>query len=232
MKALSCILAFAFVLAACSKSGGTASSGDWTLAGYNLANNRYVTSTIDASNVAQLAPAWTTQIEDVGEQESAPIVSGGTMYVSTPHNAVLALDATTGKLKWDSAYTPAAILDFAVNRGVGFGNGKVFIATQDCHVRALDASSGKEVWNVVGCSLQANNWYSMATYVYKNMLLTGVAGGDFGGNGNLQAFNLDDGKLLWQWNTIPGPGEPNHNTWAGDSWKGVSMVRVASGSSE
>ena len=221
MRALSVAFIFILVLSGCSQSGGSSgvASGDWTLAGYNLANNRYITSTIDSSNVAQLAPAWTTQVEDIGEQESSPIVSDGTMYVSTPHNHILALDAATGKLKWDAAYTPAAVLDFAVNRGVGFGGGKVFIATQDCHVRALDASTGTEVWNVVGCSLQANNWYSMATYVYKNMLLTGVAGGDFGGNGSVQAYSLDDGKKLWQWNTVPAPGEPGSDTWAGDSWK-------------
>ena len=144
MRALSFAVILILVLSGCSQSSGSsgAAGGDWTLAGYNLANNRYVSSTIDLSNVAQLAPAWTTQIADVGEQEAAPIVSDGTMYVSTPHNHVLALDAATGKLKWDSAYTPVAVLDFAVNRGVGFGDGKVFIATQDCHVRALDASTG------------------------------------------------------------------------------------------
>lgn len=220
MKTLSRILVLAFVLSGCAQSGGSsASSGDWTTAGYNLGDNRYVTSTIDPLNVAQLAPAWTTQIADTGEQEASPIIAGGTMYISTPHNSVLALDATTGALKWDAPYTPSSVLDFAANRGVGFGGGKVFIATQDCHVRALDASTGKQVWSTVGCSLQANNWYSMATYVYNNMLLVGVAGGDFGGNGSVQAFDLSSGKKLWQWDTIPAPGQPGHETWPGDSWK-------------
>ncbi|HTX55644.1 MAG TPA: PQQ-binding-like beta-propeller repeat protein [Candidatus Acidoferrales bacterium] len=217
MKWLSVLLAMT-LLAACSQSQQGA-TGDWLSAGHDLSFNRYVTSTIGAQNVAQLAPAWTTQIADTGEQESAPIISDGTMYVSTPHNSVLALDAATGALKWDASYTPSEVLDFAVNRGVSIAGGKVFIATQDCRVRALDASTGKELWNVAGCSTDANNWYSMATYVYGNMLLVGVAGGDFGGNGAVQAFDVNNGKKLWQWDTIPAPGQPGHNTWPGDSWK-------------
>ena len=225
MRTLSFAFILTLVLSGCSQSGGSntaaspGASGDWLAAGYNLSDNRYVSSTITPENVAQLAPAWSTQVADTGEQEASPIVSGGTMYVSTPHNSVLALDATTGALKWDASYTPSAVLDFAVNRGVSIANGKIFIATQDCHVRALDAATGKQLWSTVGCSLQANNWYSMATYVYNNMLLVGVAGGDFGGNGSVQAFNIDDGKKLWQWDTIPGPGQPGHETWPGDSWK-------------
>ena len=225
MRAVSFAFILILILSGCSQSGGSnaaatpGASGDWPNSGYTLDGNRYVTSTITADNVAQLAPAWTTQIADTGEQEAAPIIVGGTMYVSTPHNSVLALDPATGALKWDASYTPSAVLDFAVNRGVSIANGKVFIATQDCHVRALDATTGKQLWSTVGCSLQANNWYSMATYVYNKMLLVGVAGGDFGGNGSVQAFSVDDGKKLWQWDTIPGPGQPGHETWPGNSWK-------------
>lgn len=221
MKVVTVALAIT-MLAGCSQSQpGTnaAAAGDWPLAGYNLGFNRSVTSTITAQNVAQLAPAWSTQLADVGEQEAAPIIASGVMYLTTPHNHVLALDAKTGALKWDSPYSPAAILDFATNRGAGLAADKVFIATQDCRVRALDAATGKEVWNVSGCSNQANNWYSMAVYPYKTMLLVGVAGGDFGGNGSIQAFNAADGSKLWQWNTIPAQGEPGHETWPGDSWK-------------
>jgi alcohol dehydrogenase (cytochrome c) len=194
-------------------------SPDWLLAGRGYDNNRYVPSTITKTNVATLAPAWSTQIADDGEQEAAPIVWHGTMFLSTPHDHVIALDAKTGALRWDSPYAPAAVLDFAVNRGVGIADGKIFIGTQDCHLRALDAATGKKVWDVAGCSTQENNWYSMPAYVYKDMVLVGVAGGDFGGNGAVQAFSVADGSKLWQWDTIPGPGEPGHNTWAGDSWK-------------
>jgi alcohol dehydrogenase (cytochrome c) len=192
---------------------------DWVLAGHGYDNNRFVSSTVTKGNVGGLGPAWSTQIADDGEQEAAPIVWHGTMYLSTPHNHVIALDAATGALKWDAPYTPATILDFAVNRGVGIADGKVFILTQDCRIRALDAQTGHQVWNVAGCSTAQNNWYSMPAYVYKDKLLVGVAGGDFGGNGSVQAFSTKDGTKLWQWDTVPGPGQPGHETWPGDSWK-------------
>jgi alcohol dehydrogenase (cytochrome c) len=194
-------------------------ASDWLLAGHDYGNNRYVTSTVTAENVNTLALTWSTQIADDGEQEAAPIVWRGTMYLSTPHNHVIALDAKSGKLKWDAPYTPATVLDFAVNRGVAVADGKIFVATQDCRVRALDAQTGKQIWSVVGCSTQNNNWYSMPTYVYKDMVLIGIAGGDFGGNGAVQAFAMKDGAKRWQWNTIPGPGQPGHDTWPGDSWR-------------
>ena len=194
-------------------------SSSWLLAGHGYGNNRYVTSTISAANVGTLAPAWSTQIADDGEQEAAPIVWRGTMYLATPHNHVIALNATTGALKWDSSYTPASILDFAANRGVGIGGGKVVLGTQDCRIRALDLDTGRKVWDVPGCTTQQNNWYSMPSYVYKGTVLIGTAGGDFGGNGSVQAFSLRDGAKLWQWNTVPGPGQPGNDTWPGESWK-------------
>lgn len=214
------VLVLLAALAGCSSTTQASSSNtDWTLPGHDYGNNRYVASTITPANVKTLALAWKTAIADDGEQEAAPIVSGGVMFLSTPHNHVIALDAKTGALKWDSPYTPATVLDFATNRGVGVSDGKVFILTQDCKVRALDAATGKEAWSVTGCSTDSNNWYSMPAYVYKDMLIVGVAGGDFGGNGSVQAFKASDGTKLWQWNTIPAPGEPGHETWGGDSWK-------------
>ena len=194
-------------------------ASDWLLAGHDYGNNRYVSSTITKANVGSLGLGWSTQIADDGEQEAAPIVWRGTMYLSTPHNHVIALNAATGALVWDSSYTPATILDFAANRGVGIADGKLFIATQDCRIRTLDAATGKQIWSVAGCATLQNNWYSMPAYVYKSMLLVGVAGGDFGGNGSVQAFNTKDGRKLWQWDTVPGPGQAGHDSWAGDSWK-------------
>jgi alcohol dehydrogenase (cytochrome c) len=205
-------------LLSCS-SGPSVSDSDWPVAGHGYDNNRYVESGISKDDVQHLSPAWRTPVADDGEQEAAPIIYAGTMYVSTPHDNVLALDAKTGALKWQFPYTPAGVLDFAANRGVGMAGGKVFIGTQDCRVLALDAATGKTAWNVAGCSNGANNWYSMPAYVYRNAVIIGVAGGDFGGDGSVQAFDANTGRKLWQWNTIPAAGEAGHNTWPGDSWK-------------
>jgi len=226
-------LAFAFLTAAALADGAGASfprtdtllnaqldSANWILPAKTYAGNRYTALTqIDKTNVGALGRAWRTDIADDGEQEASPLVWNGVMYLSTPHDGVLALDAGTGKLLWQAAYNPAYVLLFAANRGVGHADGKVFIATQDCRVIALDAATGKSLWNVQGCRDTSNSWYSMAAYVYKNQIIVGTGGGDNGNIGLVSAFSTKDGKRLWDWQTIPGPGQPGHETWPGDSWK-------------
>ena len=200
-------------------------SDDWVLPQKNYANNRYSPlDEITPSNVGTLAKAWVTEIADDGEQEAAPLVWHGMMYVATPHDSVLALDAATGEVKWQYPYSPKYVLAFAVNRGVGLADGKLFLATQDCRVIALDASTGKQAWNVDGCPHDANNnernnWYSMAAYVYKDTVILGRAGGDFGNVGHVVAFSKHDGHVVWDWQTIPGPGQPGHESWPGNSWQ-------------
>ena len=106
---------------------------NWVLPAKTYSGNRYVQlKQIDKANVGSLRLAWSTKIADDGEQEAAPLIWNGKIYVSTPHDGVVALDAATGKLIWQAAYNPAYVLLFAVNRGVGLADGKVFIATQDC----------------------------------------------------------------------------------------------------
>ncbi len=193
---------------------------NWILPAKTYSGNRYTALTqIDKTNVGALGIAWRTNIADDGQQEASPIVWNGTMYLSTPHDGVLALNAANGKLLWQTPYNPAYVLLFAVNRGVGLADGKVVIATQDCRVIALEAATGKSLWNVQGCRDSSNSFYSMAAYVYKNQIIVGTGGGDNGAIGLVSAFSIKDGKRLWDWQTIPAPGQPGHDTWPGDSWK-------------
>jgi alcohol dehydrogenase (cytochrome c) len=197
-----------------------ADNSNWVLPAKTYAGNRYTTLTqVDKANVARLGQAWRTDIADDGEQEASPVVWNGRMYIATPHGGVLALDAATGKLLWHAPYQPSYVLAFAVSRGVGVADGKILIATQDCRILALDAATGKSVWNVQGCLDTSNSWYSMAAYVYKDQIIVGTGGGDFGAIGLVSAFSIKDGKRLWDWQTIPRPGQPGHETWPGDSWK-------------
>ena len=185
---------------------------EWLLPAKSYLGNRFSGLTqITPENVHGLGLAWQTQISDDGQQEAAPIVSNGTMYIATPHDNVLALDARTGKLKWQFPYNPP-VISFAVNRGVGIEGGKVFLATLDCRVIALDAKSGKPVWDVSGCRDNTNSWYSMAAYVYKGSVIIGTGGGDYGNRGRVSAFSVVDGKKLWDWETI------KRDTWPGKSW--------------
>lgn len=193
---------------------------NWILPAKTYAGNRFTAlKQINAANVATLRQAWRTDIADDGQQEASPIIWNGTMYVSTAHEGVLALDASNGKLRWQTPYNPKYVLLYAVNRGVGMADGKIFIATQDCRVIALDAATGRQIWNVQGCRDTSNSFYSMAAYVYKDAVILGTGGGDNGTIGVVSAFSTKDGKRLWDWQTIPGPGQPGHETWPGNSWK-------------
>ncbi len=158
---------------------------------------------ITPANVAQLKKAWITAVKDNGEEEASPIVWNGTVYVSTSHDNVLALDGTSGALKWAFPYSPAYELQYPVNRGVGLENGRLYLVTQDCHL-AIDAATGKQVFNVPACHDTSNTWYSMAAYVYKDKVIVGTSGGDLGGSGLVSAFSAQDGSGL-------GIGTPSHS---------------------
>ncbi len=187
-------------------------ANEWVLPARTYEGNRYTPLTqITSANVASLGEGWETRIRDDGEQEASPIITGGTMYVATPHDNVLALDAHTGQLKWAFPYSPF-VFAFAANRGVGVDGGRVIVATQDCHVIALDVATGKPVWNVVGCRDTTNSWYSMASYVYRGAVIVGTAGGDNGNRGLVSAFSTSDGKRLWNWETL------KRDTWKDSSW--------------
>jgi alcohol dehydrogenase (cytochrome c) len=211
-----------------------ASSDDanWVVPGKTFGGNRVVgLNEITPSNVAQLKKAWITTVKDAGEEEASPIVWNGTVYVSTSHDNVLAFDGKTGALRWAFGYNPAYELQYAVNRGVGLANGRLYIVTQDCRLVAIDAATGKQVFNVPACHDTSNTWYSTAAYVYKNKVIVGTSGGDLGGSGLISAFSAQDGSRLWDWHTVAQPGQPGHESWPGNSfihggaavWSGLSI---------
>ncbi|HUB49195.1 MAG TPA: PQQ-binding-like beta-propeller repeat protein [Acetobacteraceae bacterium] len=200
-------------------------TANWILPAKSYTGNHYTEATqISPTNVGQLHLAWKFAIDDTGPVEVSPIVYQGTMYVTSAHDHVYALDAATGKLKWSFSDSPH-VISFAANRGIALFHGKVFIATLDGHLIALDAKTGQKVWDKVTVDDTANSFYTMAPVPYhdpasnKDMLFLGVSDGDWGGNGNLTAYNPDDGSVIWRWDTIPAPGEPGHDSWSGDSWK-------------
>jgi len=193
---------------------------DWPIWGKTYGGNRLTGLTqIDASNVASLKKAWVTPVTDDGEEEASPIVWQGTVYVSTAHDNIWALDGTSGKLKWDFPYSPSYELQYAVNRGVGLANGNVYIVTQDCRLVAVDANTGKQAFSVPACHDTSDTWYSTAAYVYKDKVIVGTSGGDLGGSGLVSAFDANNGNRLWDWHTVAQPGQPGRETWPGNSWE-------------
>jgi PQQ-dependent dehydrogenase (methanol/ethanol family) len=203
------------------------SGNEWPMYGGDYANTRFsALNQINTGNVARLRVAWIRSLGSLESQEATPVVVGDTMYVSTSMGPkyVFALDARDGTVKWK--YEPDLPKDvFATvccgldSRGVAYANGKVFVTRLDAALVALDAKTGKELWNVAVVDYKVGHAITSPPVVYKDLVVTGYAGGEFGVRGALQAYRQDTGDLVWRTYTIPGPGEPGNDTWKGDSWK-------------
>jgi alcohol dehydrogenase (cytochrome c) len=200
-------------------------TANWILPAKSYTGNHYTTATqISPSNVSGLQLAWKFAVSDQGPMEVSPIVYNGTMYITSAHDHIYALDAATGKLKWEFKNSPH-VISFAANRGIALLDGNVYIGTLDGHLIALNAETGQKVWDKVTVDDISNSFYTMAPVPYhdpntnQDMLLLGVSDGDWGGIGNISAFDPKDGHVIWRWETVPGPGQPGHDSWSGDSWK-------------
>jgi alcohol dehydrogenase (cytochrome c) len=175
---------------------------------------------ISASTVKNLELAWAFQVRWLeGPFEARPIVVDGVLY-TVQGNDVVALDATTGRIFWVYRYTPSpAAKYFGVNRGVAVLGDSVFIATGDNHVIAIDAKTGAPLWNTGPIAkTEAGYFLTLAPLVVKDKVIVGSGGGEKGIRGFLAAYDVHTGKQVWRFNTVPGPGEPGHETWGGDSW--------------
>ena len=195
-------------------------SANWILPAGNYSGNRQVAENeISPDNVGQMKVAWTFTIPGNGPVEASPIVWDGMVYVTSNKDDVYALDAKTGDLKWKYNPDPLQLVGFSRNRGVAIYDGMVFIAMLNGHLAALDAKTGKVIWDKLTVEDQKTSYYTMQPVPYKGKILLGVSNGDWGGIGNISAFDPKTGNRLWQWASVPGPGEPGHDTWSGDSWK-------------
>jgi alcohol dehydrogenase (cytochrome c) len=176
---------------------------------------------INAGNVKNLVPVWTFATGVTEAHESPPMVNNGVMFVTTPQNQVIALDARTGDLFWRyKRKIPEDLTQLhPTNRGVGLWQDKVYVATTDCFLVALDARTGKELWATKVEDYQKGHYMTLAPQVIDGKIIIGGSGGEYGIRGYVAAFDGDTGKELWRTFTIPAPGEPGSETWQGDAWK-------------
>src|SRR5206468_8605826 len=84
---------------------------------------------------------------------------------------------------------------------------------------AIDAKNGKPVWDTKVEEAKAAYAMTLAPLVIKNTVVVGVAGAEYGIRGFIAAYDARTGKQAWKFYTIPGPGEPGHDTWTADSWE-------------
>jgi alcohol dehydrogenase (cytochrome c) len=177
---------------------------------------------ITTQNVTKLRPVWGFSTGETKVHESAPVVNNGVMFVSTPNNQVIALNARTGNILWRyrRARPTGASVPHDTNRGVALYADKVYYAAGEAVLVALEARTGKEVWTATVADNKSGYYISLAPLVAGNKVMVGASGGEFGIRGFVAAYDLDNGKELWRTFTIPAPGEPGSETWPkGDQWK-------------
>ena len=209
--------------------------------GLGLQGQRY--STLDAlnsDNVQQLRPVWALSFggEKQRGQQAQPLVKDGVMYVTGSYSRVFAVDARTGKKLWQyDARLPDGIMPCCdvINRGVALYDDLVIFGTLDAKLVALNKDTGKVVWRKTVADYKAGYSISAAPLVVKGKLITGVAGGEFGVVGKIEAYNPKNGELLWSRPTVEGhmgyvykdgkkvengvSGGEAGKTWPGDLWK-------------
>ena len=177
---------------------------------------------ITSGNVSRLQPVWVFATGVTNGHEAAPIVNNGVMFVATPGNQVIALDAKTGALLWRyrRPLPEDVILLHPTSRGVALSGDKVFFAAGEAVLVALDARTGREVWTTKVGENKNGYYMSLAPLVADGKVLVGASGGELGIRGFVAAYDVETGKEAWKAYTVPAPGEPGSETWPkGDEWK-------------
>ena len=225
-------------------------AAQWVMPTGNYANQRWSDlDMINKDNVGQMVPAWTFSTGVLRGHEGNPLVIGDTMFVHTPFpNIVYALDLNQeGMIKWkyepkqDPSVIPVMCCD-TVNRGVAYAPGAdgkdlIILHQADTNVVALDAATGEEVWKVQNGDPSKGETGTAAPMVFKDKVLIGISGGEFGVRGSVTAYNLKDGSQAWRaYSTGPDDemlmdpekttelGKPvgkdsSLKTWEGDQWQ-------------
>ena len=177
---------------------------------------------INAGNVPQLQMRWAAPMLGQSVLESTPIVVDGVMYVAGSPGDVAAFDARSGLPIWNfhrkqDVKNPYQINPF--NRGVAVLGGRVFFGTLDNNLIALDAHTGRELWEKRTNDTMEGYTISGAPLALKDKIILGMAGGEFGVQGYLDAYDPATGNLLWRFYTIPRPDDPAVKSCEGDTWK-------------
>jgi PQQ-dependent dehydrogenase (methanol/ethanol family) len=220
-------------------------SKDWVMPTGNYANHRYSQlKQITAANVGKLQVAWTFSTGVLRGHEGGPLIIGDLMYVHAPFpNTVYALDLKDeNKIVWkyepkqDPNVIPVMCCD-TVNRGPAYADGKIFLHRADTTLVALDAKTGKVVWSVKNGDPSKGETGTSSPMIFKDKVIVGISGGEYGVRGSVTAYNMKDGKLVWRGysmgtdsDTLIDPVKTTHlgkpvgkdsgtNTWQGEQWK-------------
>jgi PQQ-dependent dehydrogenase (methanol/ethanol family) len=225
-----------------------ANPNNWAMQAGDMYNQRYSKlKQINKGNVGKMQVAWTFSTGVLRGHEGSPLVIDGTMFLHSPFpNKVFAIDLETQKIKWkyepkqDPAVIPQMCCD-TVNRGLAYAEGKVFLQQADSNLVALDAKSGKVIWSVKNGDPKLGAVNTNAPHVFKDKVITGISGGEWGVRGFLAAYDINSGKQVWKGYSVgpdsemlidpdktttwadgkvtPVGRDSSLKTWQGDQWK-------------
>ncbi len=211
-----------------------AEPGNWLTYSGNYQGHRYSPlSQITPENAGQLKPAWIYQVRSTHKFETSPIVVSSIMYITEPPSDVTALDTRTGRSLWKYRHpTPndVRVCCGQVNRGVAILGNRLFVGTIDSRLIALDSRSGHVIWDTVVADYRTGHSITLAPLVVRDKVIIGIAGGEYGIRGFIDAYSARTGERIWRFWTIPSPGQPGSETWEGESWKTGSGATWLTGS--
>ena len=218
---------------------------NWVMPAGDYANTRYSELTqITKDNVKDLKMAWSFSTGVLRGHEGNALVMDGTMYVHTAFpNIVFALDLNNdGAIKWK--YEPKQNYDETVpvmccdtvNRGLSYGDGKIFLNQADTTLVALDMETGELVWSDKRDDPKVGATSTAAAHVFKDKIIVGISGGEFGVRGYVQAYDLDGNVQYKAYSTGPDDEmlvdpektmsmlkpvgkDSSLKSWQGDQWK-------------
>ena len=228
---------------------------DWPGWGHDAGGQRFSPlKQIDVTNVSKLTVAWTYQMQKDGQafraSQSTPLVIGNIMYLSWPLNHVAAMEAVSGKVLWE--FTARG--DYRGNglgsmRSLGYWPGdqqspaQILFGTEEGELYSLNAKTGKpspgfgqegvvnlKTSEIMNGFPKLHYGMTSAPLIYKSLVITGShivdEAGSKGPAGDVRAWDIRSGKLVWTFHSVPRPGETGHESWRGDDWKNQSGVNV------
>jgi alcohol dehydrogenase (cytochrome c) len=198
-----------------AQPGAMSSTAEWPSynGGYDATRFSRV-ATINAGNVASLSEVARFKLPETLSFQSGPVLIDGTLYVTTPSNTY-AIDARTASLRWSHHFEAKSFGIGTPVRGVGYADGRVFRGTPDGHLLALDAKTGAVIWDVVGADTTKGEYYTAAPIAWDGRVYMANSGGDVGASGHIRAFDVQNGKPIWTFDTAPATG-PGAETWPTD----------------
>jgi len=217
----------------------TKNPANWATWGGNYAGTRYSKlDQINSKNAKNLQVAWTFSTGVLRGHEGGPLVVNDIIYIHTPFpNTVYALDQKTKSVIWE--FTPKQNADVTipvmccdtVNRGLAYGDGKIFLQQSDTVLTALDAKTGKRIWSVQNGDPKLGMTNTNAPIVVKNTVITGISGGEFGVRGFLAAYNINSGQLVWKGYSMGPDSDTLINPSKTTTWENGKVVKVGANSS-